>query len=118
MKLMNTKTSAIVTSVAAAALTLGGLSVTAPQAQAATLGGLNLDRYCRATTPNMGSWVWIQNPPNVYKWRCSYRWYNAGIPYTYTVGMDMNRACRWTYGGNAYAGYLNYNDPYSWRCYR
>lgn len=61
----------------------------------------------------------IQSPANVYQWRCSYRWYNAGTPWrTYTIGFDMNRACRWTYGGNAYAGFTNYSNPYSWRCYR
>lgn len=110
---------ALLTTFAAGALAVGGLAAAAPPAHAATtLGGLNLDAYCRATTPNFGSWVWIQSPANVYQWRCSYRWYNAGNPWTYTIGFDMNRACRWTYGGNAYAGFTNYSNPYSWRCYR
>jgi hypothetical protein len=103
--------------VASAALTLGGMAVAAPQAHAATtLGGLNLAAFCRYVTSggNVTSWVWIQNPQNVYQWRCSYL-DSKGLQ---TKGMDLNFACRWSYGPGSYAGYLNFNNPYSWRCYR
>lgn len=103
--------------VASAALAVGGIAVAAPQAHAATmLGGLNLHAYCRvvASGGNPTSWVWIQNPRNVYQWRCSY--INGGG--LQTVGMNLNHACTWTYGSPSYARYLNYYDPYSWRCYR
>jgi hypothetical protein len=45
----------------------------------------------------------------VYGWKCS-----TGL---YDLGIDMNMACRYTYGSGSSAYYLNYYwDRNSWRC--
>jgi hypothetical protein len=45
---------------------------------------------------------------NVYGWKCF-----TGM---YYLGISINEACRYTYGTYSSAYYLNYWDPYSWRC--
>lgn len=45
---------------------------------------------------------------NVYGWKCF-----TGL---YDLGISVNAACRYTYGASSSAYYLNYWDPYSWRC--
>lgn len=45
---------------------------------------------------------------NVYGWKCS-----TGL---YDLNISVNAACRYTYGAASSAYYLNYWDPYSWRC--
>jgi hypothetical protein len=45
---------------------------------------------------------------NVYGWKCF-----TGL---YDLGISVNAACRYTYGSSSSAYYLNYWDPYSWRC--
>ena len=45
---------------------------------------------------------------NVYGWKCF-----TGL---YDLGISVDAACRYTYGSSSSAYYLNYWDPYSWRC--
>jgi hypothetical protein len=51
---------------------------------------------------------------NVYGWKCR-AYTSAGWA---DLSIDVNRECRREYGSRAYAGYLDYNNPYSWRCFR
>jgi hypothetical protein len=39
-------------------------------------------------------------------------------PLVRPVAVDMDAACRWRYGPDAWAGMLDDNDQQSWRCYR
>jgi hypothetical protein len=58
----------------------------------------------------------LQAPGTVIKLRAfnvnGLRCYN-GI---YDLWININTACRQRYGNTSSAYYLNYNDPYSWRC--
>lgn len=78
-----------------------------------SLGGINLYGYCRYVIVSPpGEAVLVQY--HAYGWRCR-------VPNTTAYySIDMNRACRWQYGGwgNVWASTSNLNDPYSWWCYR
>ncbi|MEU0884075.1 hypothetical protein ABZ345_36235 [Lentzea sp. NPDC005914] len=95
---------------------LGALSaavLTAAPAQAATeLGGVDMQRGC-------GSNYWHAEVyyPNqhVFGWRCTHV-YSSG--YVGVADIDVNAVCASQYGTGAYSGYLDYYNPYSWRCYR
>lgn len=95
---------------------VGVAAVTPPASAARDLGGLNLSAWCKASTPSRSSYVTTVSPHNAYSWRCVWKGYahNGYI----TSGMDLNRACRWTYGGKAYAKTNKPSSPTSWRCYR
>lgn len=98
-----------VIAIAAAAVTVG----VASSASAATrLGGVSVQQACNAQYPGTTAVV-VAN--NVYGWRCKTYW--SGGPVYYT-GIDLSRQCRAQYGSRAYANYTNYNNPYSWGCYR
>jgi hypothetical protein len=98
--------------VAAIALALGvGGVATAPAHASAMLGGVNVTRACtiqHLTGADLVAW-------NVYGWRCIY--HGAYITVNWG-GVNLNQECASEYGSGAYAGYLDYNNPYSWRCYR
>jgi hypothetical protein len=69
-------------------------------------GGVDLQRYgCDVQAP--GTWVVLRSN-NVYGWRC----FN-GI---YDQSIDVNFACRVAYGNASSAYFLNFWNPYSWRC--
>jgi hypothetical protein len=87
------------------------LGITA-SAHAVELGGVSIQGACNAQFPGTTADV-VQN--NVYGWRCKTYW--SGGPVYYS-GIDLSRQCRAQYGSSASANYTNYNDPYSWRCYR
>jgi hypothetical protein len=92
-----------------------GLSVLGFQvpAQAATnLGGVSVEAACdnqrgAATTARLMR-------HDVHGWFCAL--YIGGGVHYYDV--NLSQECRRVHGSSAYAAYLNYNDPYSWRCYR
>ena len=96
----------------AIALALGASVVAAMPAHASTmLGGVNVDRACawqHGTGADLVAW-------NVYGWRCIY--HGAYITVNWG-GVNLNQECASEYGSTAYARYLDYNNPYSWRCYR
>jgi hypothetical protein len=54
---------------------------------------------------------------NVSGWRCKYQGAVISTIY-YWYNMDLNRECAAENGAGAYAGYLNFNDPGSWRSWR
>jgi hypothetical protein len=83
-------------------------SATFMTAMPASAGVRGLDlQYsgCNAQAP--GTYV-VLKQWNVYGWRCSTGWWEFNI--------DMNRACRYTYGPASSAYFLDYSNPYSWRC--
>jgi len=82
------------------------LSVVVPTATAsAGVRGLDLQASgCDAQAP--GTYI-VLRANNVYGWKCH------GF---YDLGIDINQACRWTYGPGSSAYYLSYSNPYSWRC--
>ena len=62
-----------------------------------------------------GGWRCIQTRVTVY--------YSVGnYPHTSEQiienGIHMNDACRFQYGSGAWAAYDDWDDPYSWSCYR
>lgn len=107
-KLGRIASSAIATATVAAGLTLGVTT----QAHAAELGGVSVQGACNNQYPGTTAVV-VAN--NVYGWRCRTYWSGGQVDYS---GIDLSRQCRAQYGSGASANYLNYNDPYSWRCYR
>lgn len=91
---------------------LGVLGLQVPAQAATNLGGVSVEAACdnqrgAATTARL-----VAN--NVYGWRCAL--YLGGTTGYYSV--DISRECRRVHGSSAYAGYITYSDPYSWRCYR
>jgi hypothetical protein len=66
---------------------------------------LSMISYCEAaTTRSIGA------SPTADGWRCDRP--------TASPMIDMDAACRWLFGENAWAGMLDDNNPQSWRCYR
>jgi hypothetical protein len=83
-----------------------------PSAEAATLrGGVSVSQACYYTY----GWDNTIHGNNVHSWRCVA--YGSNGMYVFG-GVDLNRQCVRQYGSGAYASYTNYNDPYSWKCYR
>jgi hypothetical protein len=100
--------------VTAGALALGGGVLSASEAHASTmLGGVSVANGCIYQLIGNAAVV-VAN--NVYGWRCAY--HGAVINVTYSWGPSLNQECAREYGSGAFAGYLDYNNPYSWRCYR
>jgi hypothetical protein len=103
----------ILMAVAALALTAGAsVASVAPAHAATTLGGVSVWNACVYQNGTPSS-LTIQ-PYNVMGWKCVY---NGGWN-SIQLGVDLNKECRREYGSAAYASYTNWNDPYSWRCYR
>jgi hypothetical protein len=69
-------------------------------------GGVDLQRYgCDLQAP--GTWVVLRSN-NVYGWRCF-----TGL---YDLNVDVTQACRAEYGSGSSAYYLDFGNPYTWRC--
>ena len=94
-----------------AAMLLAIFGMVSPAQAATNLGGLSVQAACSNQWPGTNA-VLVAN--NVYGWKCRTYW--SGGPVNYNV--DLNRECRRAYGSGAYASYLDYNNPYSWRCWR
>lgn len=54
---------------------------------------------------------------NVTGWRCKYKGAVISVIYYY-YNIDLNAQCAYQFGSGSYAKYTNYNNPYSWGCYR
>lgn len=87
------------------------LGATPSQAAGQNLGGLSVQTACNAYKPGSTARVAVNN---VTGWRCSKAWTADMQVGTYL----MSFACLQKYGGKVRADYENYNNPYSWRCYR
>lgn len=97
-------------SLTAVLLSFGVMLAASPSASAATrLGGVSIWSACVNQHGTPSGVVNVTR--NVMGWRCAYR----GVA---GPGVDLTRECRRTYGSSAYSGYTNWNDPYSWSCYR
>jgi len=82
-----------------------------PNAQAATdRGGLSVAQACYYQY----GWDDTTHGNTAVSWRCIFRGSNGAILYS----VDLNKECVREYGAGAVAKYLDYNNPYSWRCYR
>lgn len=86
------------------------VSVRAQQSQSPSparqrLGGMDLDAYCA----NHGGGR-SQAGTNVADWSCV-----GGVG---TRGIDFNGVCQWHYGRGALPAYDDYNNPFTWYCYR
>lgn len=76
-----------------------------------SLGGVNLSAYCKSLGYTKATLV----HHNVYGWRC-YKHEGQGL----WAGLNVTLACRKQYkrdDNDAYAQYLDFNNPYSWVCY-
>jgi hypothetical protein len=93
-------------------LTFLSVAAVSTPAQAATrLGGVSVAGACFNQWP--GSEVALTSN-NVFGWKCRF-WGSQGPLY---FGINLTQQCGVQYGGGAYAAYSNYNNPYSWSCYR
>lgn len=104
------KTLMTVTSVSGVLLA-GILATSAPASASSYLGGVDMQRACDTQNPAMGLRAVVKDQHNAYSWRCV-------SPWGYSVGIDVNRECVTQYGGGAYAGLWNWQNPYSWFCQR
>jgi hypothetical protein len=103
----------------ACGLALAGIvSVSAPAHASSILGGVSVAGACSNQlfiAPSATRAVLIAY--NTSGWRC--RYVGAVISVTYTwYNINLNQECSVEYGAGAFARYLNFNDPYSWRCWR
>jgi|GEM_PF-2350288 len=93
---------------------LGVVSTALPAHAAALLGGVDLQTYyCDVYHPGTAA-VILNTQHNAVGWRCAYDAGGTTILYTISV----NTACSNEYGSGAYGAYSDYNNPYSWKCYR
>jgi hypothetical protein len=95
--------------ITAAVASLGILGFQAP-AQAAIVSGVSMEAACDNQRGTATYATLVAN--NAVGWRCRL---NLGGTSSYWH-IDVNQECRRVHGGSAWATYLNYNDPYSWRC--
>ncbi|NOK61744.1 MAG: hypothetical protein GFH27_549281n135 [Chloroflexi bacterium AL-W] len=79
---------------------------------ATDVGGMDLYTYCQVHhkwgAPQTAVLV---APFNAYAWRC--RDWTGGLN-----SIHVNHVCAWQYGHGAWASTSNWEDPYSWRCYK
>jgi hypothetical protein len=103
-------------SVVSAAIVLTAATATmAPAAHASTrLGGISVQGACNNQWQESTA-VLIAN--NVFGWRCKYQ-EGLGGGEVYYGSINLNQQCVYQYGNGAYAAYSDYNNPYSWSCYR
>ena len=105
-----TKTRRTLTAAATLALASGGFGLSATAAQAATnQGGVSMQWACEKQYPGQGRTAKVLDQNNAYSWVCKSQFGNQG-------GIDVNRACRDTYGTGAYAKVSDGRNPYSWYC--
>jgi hypothetical protein len=85
----------------------------ATPAHAATrLGGVSMYSACVNQQPG-SELALIAN--NAVSWKCRF-WSSLGPVY---FGIDVNKQCKKEYNNtNAYGAYSDYNNPYSWSCYK
>jgi hypothetical protein len=113
----------LATVITACGLAVGGIfAVSAPAAHASTyLGGVSVADACSNQLYIAPSAVRLEIIKwNVTGWRCGEI---TGIGNTvfwwWWVNIHLNAQCATQYGDpSAYASYSNYNNPYSWGCYR
>lgn len=82
-------------------------------ASAAVLGSPNLAGYCNKM--HRTNVLFSAGPLNLfdaYSWRCTLP---PGVP---VDGIDVNAACRWQHGANAYVFTTNPKWAHSWQCRR
>jgi hypothetical protein len=91
-------------------LALGGALTTLVAAPASAARGVDITGWCQAAFGSAWHGVVVAN--NVDGWRCQYGQDPGGRRY-----VDMSAACWRTYGASSGAYYLDYGNPYSWRCY-
>lgn len=92
------------------ALVLGGVGISATAAQAATnQGGVSMQWACEKQYPAQGRTARVLDQRNAYSWVCESQFGHRG-------GIDVNRACRDTYGSKAYAQVGDKKNPYTWYC--
>jgi hypothetical protein len=104
------KTQRALTVAASLALTIGGLGISATAAQAATYkGGVSMQWACEKQYPGQGRTARVLDQRNAFSWVCKSQFGHQG-------GIDVNRACRDTYGGGAYAQLGDRRNPYTWYC--
>ena len=110
---MRKKLKAMAVGLALVAGSLFGATALAAPAHAATnLGGVSVWNACVYQNGTPSYVVLVQN--NVMGWRCQY---HGGWNAVY-MGVNLTQECRRVHGSSAYAAYLDYNNPYSWRCWR
>ena len=82
------------------------LPTATPTPSLTDLGGLSLSNYCQY----LGYDDVSLDGNTARDWHCVRQYHDVKI--------DMSSACDWTYQRNDLtAGYLDYNDPNSWKCY-
>jgi hypothetical protein len=102
VRLVKRLASFAVVTMAASSIGIAGLAEPA----SAAVRGLNLQvSGCDFQAPGT---TLVLRANNVYGWKCF-----TGL---YDLGIDINMACRYTYGSSSSAYYLNYWDRNSWRC--
>jgi hypothetical protein len=90
----------------AVAVIAAAVSIGIANPASAAVRGLNLQvSGCDYQAPGTSL---VLRAHNVYGWKCFTGFYDLLI--------SVNAACRYTYGSGSSAYYLNYSDPYSWRC--
>jgi hypothetical protein len=87
-------------------------AIASPASAVTRVGGVSMQGACDNQYPGQGRLAKIRTW-NVYGWKCV-----TGVVPVADGDIDVWRQCRAQYGAAAYGGYGNYNDPYSWSCYR
>ena len=106
----------IVTGILVLTLTAAMSIANAKPASAYTrLGGVSVYNACKYQYNAAYSWevFVLSNSYNVMGWRCYLNNIHTGY-----VELNLNTECRRKYGSGAQAAYDDFNDPYSWYCYR
>jgi hypothetical protein len=80
-------------------------------AEGERLGGIDMNDAC------YGQYGWADSellpPYNVMSWKCRF---HGGRNVIYK-SIDLNRYCARVYRGS-HADFVDFNDPYSWGCYK
>jgi hypothetical protein len=103
-------TSRLLTITAATLIGLGSVTALPGPASAAT-GSVSMQAACDNQYPAQGRIAKVRTN-NVYGWKCV----TGSVPVA-DGDIDVWRQCRTQYNNpNAYGGFTNYNNPYSWYC--
>lgn len=88
-----------------------------PEGGYRVLGGVDLQSYCVGLYGEEAAASLLPDPDEsatAYDWYCTHPVSNGR---RVRFGIDVNRACKVQYDNrNAYSGYQDFEDPYSWRC--
>lgn len=92
-----------------------GIMNTKPASAITRLGGVSVYNACKYQYTAAFAWeVFILSSSyNVMGWRCYLNNIHSG-----SVSVNLNRECKRVYGTTAKAGYDDFNNPYSWYCYK